>query len=911
VSLVPKINRIRHRPTYKEMREELEQHNSILSSIGDGVIITDLDRRIVFLNETGQELTGWEFETALGKKVDEIFCLMNAKTREPVYDIFQRTIHSAARTGLPRESCLVSKNGEEHYISASVSPVKLRDVMMGMVIIFRDITKYKLAEEENLNKQIRLETIFNAAPVGMLILDEKRRVIRANEVALQIMKTEFEEIFHKALGVSFKCINSMEDVRGCGYGTACQECRIAGMLDRVMNFEEEYRGMEINQALKIGQEVKRYWLRMNAVPILAVGRRHVLLVFEDITEYRIMQDNLAKSRDFYLTFFENFPALIWRSGLDKKYDYFNKNWLQFRGRKLEEELDGDWNQGVHPEDAKRCWHTYSRYFDERKPFEMEYRLRRYDEQYRWVLDVGKPFFGMDGSFAGYIGAVVDIEERKQVENQLIEARDAAEVANRAKSQFLANMSHEIRTPLNGILGMIDLTLLTPLNEEQHENLGIAKGCANSLLNVINDILDISKMEAGKLKIEHVDFDLKLLVDKTLAMHKVRADERGLKLEYVAETPLPLIVNGDPNRLQQVLNNLLSNALKFTEFGVVTLLATELRRWEEGSELEFSVRDTGIGIAPENMNCLFRTFTQVDGSYTRKYGGTGLGLAISKQLVELMGGRIWAESETGKGSNFSFTIVFQAAKAFSEAMAIPAEKPQAEDSLIVLLVEDDRMNQAVISRMLAKRGYEVEIANNGKEALDILNRKEFDLILMDIQMPDMDGIEATLAVRKKELETSARIPIIALTAHALQGDREKFLAAGMDDYVAKPVQIERLYQSVENTVKKSREAKILAALQREYAGAATARQITAAERLARIEEIAGCIEKLWNASRQKDFVIIEKLAHLVKGSAVLIGAASLRTAAFRMELAARKENEEEVTKLIELLRKEFENYQMTV
>ena len=308
-----------------------------------------------------------------------------------------------------------------------------------------------------------------------------------------------------------------------------------------------------------------------------------------------------------------------------------------------------------------------------------------------------------------------------------------------------------------------------------------------------------------------------------------------------------------------------------------------------------------------MEFLFRTFSQVDGSYTRKYGGTGLGLAISKQLVELMGGRVWVESEKGKGSSFRFTIPFKLSEIVNVPEPAKAEVKAREEALRILIVEDDRMNQTVISRMLMNRGYDTQIAGNGKEALDILNRQEFDLILMDIQMPDMDGIQTTLAVRKKEMETGSRVPIIALTAHALQGDRERFLAAGMDDYVAKPIQMNILFHAIEKAVTKARESKILASLQREAIGDADIRKMTAVERMARIEDIAACIEKLWSASKQKDFVIIEKLAHLVKGSAGLIGANGLKTTAFRMELAARKEKGQEITQLIDSMKLEFESY----
>lgn len=401
-----------------------------------------------------------------------------------------------------------------------------------------------------------------------------------------------------------------------------------------------------------------------------------------------------------------------------------------------------------------------------------------------------PMRDVSGKVTGLCGIARDITVLKLVENELKRAKEDAEAVAEAKSEFLANMSHEIRTPMNAVIGITGLVLDTNPTDEQRMLIETIRTSGNAMISIINDILDLSKIDGGKLKLEGKAFDLESCINDSLELVAQCALEKGLNLSYRINENTPRIISGDPSRLRQVMVNLLNNAVKFTEDGEIHLFV-DSKNYGKGYEIYFQVKDTGIGIPEDKIKNLFQSFNQVSPSTARRYGGTGLGLAISKRLVELMGGRIWVESIPGEGSTFYFTIFSDKIdKSLAESkelfdrfetdLDIGHDRP-----LNILLAEDNMVNQMVMLRMLEKIGYRAEVAANGLEVLHALEHTSYDVILMDIQMPEMDGLEASKIIRQRW--PNLKIKIIAITAYALNGDREKCLKAGMDDYISKPVQ----------------------------------------------------------------------------------------------------------------------------
>lgn len=430
-----------------------------------------------------------------------------------------------------------------------------------------------------------------------------------------------------------------------------------------------------------------------------------------------------------------------------------------------------------------------------------------DGKERHIADSAAPIKDGSGSITGVVLVFRDVTEEMNKQEEIIRSKEevaVANAANTAKSQFLANMSHEIRTPMNGFLGMIQIMEMTELTPKQREYMQIVRTSSDALLKIINDILDYTKIEVGKMTLEKIPFQLRTVINDVASLFKLSAVGKGLSLNVAIEDDVPEKFIGDPFRLRQIISNLIGNAVKFTKAGHIDIFVGIMAvQNDQDIKIEFIIKDTGVGIPEDKKDILFESFSQVDNSNTRHYSGTGLGLAIAKSLVELMEGEIWVESQEGAGSSFYFTCILEMVDIKKEFTGALTEKPGEEGSahgLQILLAEDDVVSQMVLEDLSGRKGWQVILADNGKEAIQAYKKQKIDVIIMDCQMPILSGYQATKVIRQLESVRGIHTPIIAMTAYALTGDREKCVEAGMDDYLTKPINAQEFYDTVEKWIK---------------------------------------------------------------------------------------------------------------
>jgi two-component system, sensor histidine kinase and response regulator len=903
----------------------------------------------------------------------------------------------------------------------------------------------------------RLSLVASKTASGVIIMDPSGRIEWANDAFTRMTGYSLGELEGRRPSELLHAPEADPDA----------VARMQGHLDRSEACRQEL--------LVYHKEGHALWHDLEVTPILDADGRVTRLIgiATDVTERKHAEDEIRKSRERFDAAVAGSNDGLWDWDIRTDEVYFSPRWKGMIGYEDHEFPNRfeEWQANVHPSDIDAALVAVEEHLRGETPqFKSEFRMRHKEGHYVWILARGLALRGDDGKAYRLAGSHTDITESKQAAAELEQARDQALASTQAKSQFLANMSHEIRTPMNGVIGMTRLLLKTELTKTQQNYAQTISSSAESLLALINDILDFSKIEAGKMSVESVELDLRDILEEVGEMLAVRAHKKGLELACVVPPDFPSALHGDPVRLRQMLVNLAGNAVKFTEAGEVVIRARSLGQTETHATFRLIVRDTGIGIPKERQEEIFGSFTQADGSTTRKYGGTGLGLAICRQLVNLMGGKMGVESQTGRGSEFwieltlpkqteplarpkslpmslqdlrvlvvddnatnrlilreqlqswgcrvdeveggeqalatlqdspeeeSFGLVLldmhmpemdgeqtaqairadaglaelplvllssgllgtseqMRAQGFSVALSKPVRQSQLFEALLevlggsaakpalpvnngptmagessaqlplrVLLVEDNAVNQAVALEMLQECGCHVDLAADGVEALERMDTASYDIVFMDVQMPRMDGFEATAEVRRREEQTGTHTPIIAVTAHALEGDRQRCLGAGMDDYISKPIDPYRLLDVLRRWVQASQTATSLSILTNGSVER-TARQVAEPTRVFSPESLVrSCggkhtvahkalalfretapqsVQALREAIGGKDAMPICHAGHTLKGSARAIGAEALAALCEAVEQASNERDMERVVWVAAGLEQEYE------
>jgi len=778
----------------------------------------------------------------------------------------------------------------------------------------------------------------------------------------------------------------------------------------------------------------------------------------DISERKKVENNLYEQIFFLQTLIDDVPNPIFYKDINGHYLGCNKAFEKYRGVKKEEIIGRTVMELNYSEEEKSLHCKFDKELIH-NPGQKTYELSLIDQNgiSRTILVKKATFTNSEGVVAGIVGVVMDITGQKNAEEEMKKAMDAHDAANKAKYDFLATVSHEIRTPMNAIIGMTDLLLDTELTQGQRELLEITRTSADALLEIINDILDFSKIESGKIDFEKIDFDLRVTIENTIDTFATKANEKGLELVCMINPDVPSLLRGDPGRLRQILLNIVGNSIKFTESGEVSVAVTLEQENEIEATILFSVTDTGIGIPEDKMEKLFKSFSQVDSSMTRKYGGTGLGLAISKNLSMLMGGNIGVKSKEGEGTNFWFTTVFEKQlreipdklgkiidtsnqrilivddnktnrfvlskmldswgfkhdKAeggkealdklfdgvkqgnpftiaildmhmpemdgetlgsiiknninlsdimlimlssfgkrgdanrmkeigFSAFLTKPIKGSQLHDCLLsvlqegrvepdnrrivtrfsiaedrklklrILVAEDNVPNQKLIFIMLNKMGYKTDIVCNGREAVESFLRQKYDLVLMDVHMPEMDGFEATGIIREKEKNTGEHIPIIAMTADAMYGDKERCIKAGMDNYISKPIFPEKVVEAIEKVVfnKETHMSNMPISDKYVFDMDTLMKRLDIDEKLVKeimdvyLDDIPIQISRLKDFFKKGDLLSVQRCAHTIKGASSNFCVGAINKTAQEIEFTAKKENIEAIKPLIDAMENQF-------
>jgi PAS domain S-box-containing protein len=903
------------------LRESEERFRDVFEHAPVGICATGHDARFIQVNAAFCSMLGYSeaelLETSWMKllhpddlaasqqKMEQLIYEPNGYVEEE-----QRNIHRSGRVVWVRVrvSMVQKEGGSPPYFLAHVE----------------DITERKRAEHERQFQLSFIRAIYEGSLDGVLVVSPSNVVLSHNKRFLDIWKICLPNITD---GPQDNIVGSQDQTV---LSSVLQRLKDPeSFLKRVRELYDDPDAKDQSEIeLKDGRTLERYSTSLRDESGQYLGRAWF---FRDITERKRAEEALQNSEEKFRQLAENIREVFWMkyAGSDE-FLYVSPAYEQVCGRTLASLYQNPASrlEAIHPEDLEQCRLLFARQM-RGEAVELEYRIRTLDGQEKWIRDRAFPVRDKDGHLIRLVGVVEEITERKRYEKELISAREDAEAANQTKSRFLANMSHEIRTPMNGVIGMNQLLLSTDLTPEQRRYVEVAQTSGRTLLALIDDILDLSKIEAGKISLEKQILDVRQILADVIFLFQDRVAAKGLQVLSCVSPDVPPLVIGDAHRLRQILTNLAANAVKFTDHGEVTFNVELISEGNGMATLRFAVTDSGIGIRPDQLTKLFLPFVQADTSTTRKYGGTGLGLTISKQLVEMMGGKIGVNSREGQGSTFWFTAVFEAALPGEEASRELREagidrsegKTPVGHGERILVAEDNRTNAFVVLAQLQKLGYKADVVMNGAKAVEAVERGGYDLVLMDCEMPVMDGYEATRRIRKS---LQPDIPIVALTADAMSSARERCLSEGMNDYLAKPLELPRLAEVLAKWMPEAR------ALSPAHPSEGTAgpdisifdeesllrrligdRQLAGAVLHGFLEDVPRQLKNLSKLLSEGDASGVRLQAHALKGAAATAGAEALRKTADTLEKAGGTEHLDPCFELVARAVEEFEQFKDTL
>lgn len=745
----------------------------LVDAATDMIYELDKDGNFSFINPMMEQVTGYTRQELIGELYTS---LIHDQDITRVVD-FYKDQRNKRQENSYLEFRLKSKTLGNIWIGQNVRMFFNDSWIYKVSAVARDITAIKEAEFKLQEERILMRTIIDNIPINIYAKNLNSEKILVNKAEYEFLGAESED---ELLGKQDFDLFPVE----------------SATLSRAED-EQVFAGHAIinKETLNEKKDGIKTWFLISKVPLRNSANEIIGLVgiSIDITERKKALEELARKEQLYRLVSENSQDVISLHKTDGTFEYISPACVALHGYEPEELVGRIGTDFIYPDDASKILEDSPRVLEQmrlQQPLSpSQFRLVTKKRGLVWVENLIKPIF-QDGELTGFQSTLRDITARKEYERELQDAKLKAEAATQAKSQFLGMMSHEIRTPLNGILGFTNIMLSENPRPDQVEHLNLLKFSGENLLAIINDILDFSKVESGMMILERIPFQLKDIVSRNIKLLEERANRNGIELRVKLDDSLPQVVIGDPVRLGQVINNLVGNAIKFTEKGFVEVELHVLNKIAEQHQIKFTIRDSGIGIPEDKINSIFERFNQASSDTTRKFGGTGLGLSITKRILELMGSKIMVSSKLGEGSIFSFTLTMTESRITNGFQAeTKTDKPLSGH---ILLVEDNPVNQTVARSFLAKWGFKITIANNGEEGLKAIASKEFDLVLMDIYMPQLDGYTATQRIRAMGTDYFSRIPIIALTADVSPEIRKQTNEAGMNDILSKPFLPEDLH-----------------------------------------------------------------------------------------------------------------------